>query len=103
MCIPISREIKTNMDCVKYLNLETDLLKLLSLLCVLLCAGGATTHTVAGWEQLRSCLLTLFFCQPAEACNGHVVAAGPEGRGNMRLSTLLETVRRHQPMLKVEF
>lgn len=66
--IPISRETKiNNLNLLIYLNWKTDLLRMLKFLCVHLCAGAETTLSVAGREQVSSCLLTRFVCHPAEA------------------------------------
>lgn len=89
------------MNWLEYLKWKTDLLKLLNFLCVLLCTGAATTRAVAGREQLRCGLLAHFACHPAEAWDGPAMATGPEGRVSMRVSTLLEIVRRHHPLLKM--
>lgn len=85
-----------------WLNWKTDLFGFLDFLSLLFCTGAATVHTVAGREQLRSPLQTLFGGHPAEAGNGPGLATGPEGRATVRVSTLLEMVRRHL-LLKILF
>lgn len=76
----------------------TNLLGLFSFLCVLLCGRGATTGAGAARQQLR---FTLFVCPPAEAWDGKGLWSGPEERVSMRISTLLELVRRHGLVLKI--
>ncbi len=89
-----------NMIWLRYLNWKTDLLQLLYFLLVLLCAGAASVLTVAGREQSRFCLLTLFVGHPAEAGDGPLMATCPGRRVSMRISKLLEIVKRHDPVLK---
>lgn len=82
---------------------KPNLHRLLCFLCVLVCAAAVPTHTVSGWEQLRSPLRTLFVCHPAEAWDSPGLATGPEGRVSMRISTLLEIVRGQHLLLKIQF